>query len=160
MILNGTATLTSTGSISYTPSTGFFGTDEFLYSATDPDGASANATVSITINSVNIAPIAVDDAIDTDEEVAVNISVTANDSDPDGLRADLVIASLGTPLNGTATRLSDSVVTYEPDTGFVGSDTFDYSIEDLDGATASAFITVNVEAVTGPPVNPGPGGIP
>ena len=59
---NGTLVLNLDGSFTYTPNTNFFGQDTFAYRATDPRLVSNNiATVTITVNPVNDAPLGFDD---------------------------------------------------------------------------------------------------
>lgn len=59
---NGTLVLNLDGSFTYTPNTDFFGQDTFTYRVTDPRLVSNNtATVTITVNPVNDAPLAFDD---------------------------------------------------------------------------------------------------
>jgi len=53
--------------------------------------------------------------------------------------------------SGSVTH-NGSSVTYTPDAGFVGSDSFDYSIDDGYGGTASATVSVTVTAQNQPPV--------
>jgi VCBS repeat-containing protein len=50
---SGTLTLNSNGSFTYTPNTGFSGTDSFTYTATDGVNTSAPATVTITVTSTS-----------------------------------------------------------------------------------------------------------
>ena len=57
-VVNGSLTLYSDGTFTYTPNTNFTGTDSFTYEVSDGNGDTAQATVSITINSVNDTPIA------------------------------------------------------------------------------------------------------
>jgi VCBS repeat-containing protein len=59
---NGTLVLNLDGSFTYTPNTDFFGQDTFAYRVTDPRLVSNNtATVTITVNPVNDAPLGFDD---------------------------------------------------------------------------------------------------
>jgi PKD repeat protein len=53
---SGTAAVDAGGTITYTPTANFSGTDSLTYTATDPSGASSTATVTITVNPVNDAP--------------------------------------------------------------------------------------------------------
>jgi VCBS repeat-containing protein len=53
---NGDLTLNADGSFSYTPDTGWFGTDSFTYKANDGVDDSAATTVSLTINAGNEGP--------------------------------------------------------------------------------------------------------
>ena len=54
---NGTVTLNANGSFTYLPATNFHGTDTFTYQATNSLVASAPTAVSITVSSVNDAPL-------------------------------------------------------------------------------------------------------
>lgn len=56
-VTNGTLVLDSTGGFTYTPNTGFFGTDSFTYVAFDGADNSAPATVTITVNQVGAPAI-------------------------------------------------------------------------------------------------------
>ncbi|MBI4261069.1 MAG: S8 family serine peptidase [Actinobacteria bacterium] len=86
-------------------------------------------------------PVAADDFAETDEEVAVSIDVLANDADPDG--DPVAIAGAGPAANGTVT-VSGDAIEYAPALDFAGTDSFSYTIEDPDGNTASATVTVTV----------------
>ena len=56
---NGSLTFPGDGSFVYTPNTNFNGGDSFTYTAADGEWTSNVATVSITVNAVNDAPVAV-----------------------------------------------------------------------------------------------------
>src|SRR4029077_13045546 len=59
----------ATGAFTYTPSANFWGSDSFTYKARDSRGAESGvATVSLTVNEVNDAPVAADDAATTNED--------------------------------------------------------------------------------------------
>src|SRR5207244_4686978 len=73
----------ATGAFTYTPSANFWGSDSFTYRARDSrDADSGVATVSMTVNEVNDAPLASDDAATTNEDTAVSGNVLTNDTDP------------------------------------------------------------------------------
>jgi hypothetical protein len=99
----------------------------------------------------NTAPAAADDAAETNEGVAVTVDVLANDSDADG--DALVIDAISQPGNGTAV-LQDGAVTYTPAAGFVGIDSFTYTVVDGRGGSAEATVTVTVREVA--PLNQPP----
>ncbi|MCG7877809.1 MAG: Ig-like domain-containing protein, partial [Candidatus Thiodiazotropha endolucinida] len=66
---NGTVTIDPvSGNPIYTPDADFNGTDTFTYTIDDGNGGTDTATVTVTVGAVNDAPVAVDDAIDTDED--------------------------------------------------------------------------------------------
>ena len=139
---NGTATVNADGTITYTPRTGYTGTDSFDYTISD-GSATATATVTVTVNPTAPAgPVANDDNAETTRNRAVAINVLANDFDPDG-DALTVQSSTTTPANGTTTVNADGTITYTPTTGFVGTDSFDYTVSD-GLASASAAVTVQV----------------
>ena len=103
---NGSLTLNANGSFDYTPDQDFSGADTFTYHANDGSDNSNVATVTITVNAVNDAPVANDDATATSENFAVNIDVLLNDSDVDGtLDVSSVTVTLG-PTNGSASLTS------------------------------------------------------
>ncbi|GAB4372591.1 MAG: hypothetical protein Kow0042_15990 [Calditrichia bacterium] len=144
-----------TGDVTYTPDPNYFGTDMFTYTVDDNQGATSNeATVYITINSVNDPPVAVDDAATTAEDTPVDIDVLANDYDPDGT-LDLTTVTVVMPAaNGTTVvNPTTGVVTYTPNPGFSGSDQFTYTVKDNEGATSNeATVSITVTSVNFPPV--------
>ena len=90
------------------------------------------------------APVAEDDAATTAADTPVTIAVLANDSDPDG--DPLTVGDLSDPAHGSAAVNPDQTVTYTPDPGFVGSDSFTYEACDPDGQCDGATVGVEVEA--------------
>ncbi len=145
---NGVVTCTGT-SCRYVPDSGFVGTDTFTYTVSDGQGGTATGTVTVTVTSgpaANRAPIANPDSGTTPQGQAVVVPVTANDTDADG---DALTASAPTtPANGTATCTATSC-TYTPNAGFVGTDTFSYTVSDGQ-ATSTALVTITVTAVNQP----------
>lgn len=140
---NGAVSVMGNGIVRYAPDAGFAGQDSFQYTIRDPGGASAVANVMVTVQPPNRPPIAANDTRQTFHEVPVNIPVLDNDSDPDG--DALAVQSVEDPLHGTASVAADGTVLYVPESGFVGIETFAYTIGDGRGGTASATVTVTVE---------------
>ena len=94
--------MTSDGSLQYTPNPNFHGADSFTYRASDGQAESDPATVNITVEAVNDAPVAVDDSYTVHEDEPLIIGaggLLENDTDVDGdtLTAVLVDA----PAHGT-----------------------------------------------------------
>ncbi len=144
--VNGSVTVETDGTVTYTPTAGFSGSDSFTYQASDGTDLSNVATVSVTV--ANQAPVAVDDSTSTDAGQPVNVDVLANDSDPDG--DVLSVTNLSTPANGSVTVETDGTVTYTPGSGFSGVDTFTYQASD--GTDVSNVATVSVTVANRAPV--------
>jgi VCBS repeat-containing protein len=150
-VTNGALTLNADGSFTYTPAANFFGTDSFTYVANDGTDDSNVATVTITVNSVNDLPVAVDDnATVLEDSGATSIDVLANDTDVEDVPAGLTVTNVTQPANGT-TAIVGNAVTYTPDANFNGADQFDYVVTDSDGATDTATVFVTVTAVNDAP---------
>ena len=73
----------------------------------------------------------------------VTVNVLANDTDPDGDALSVIATT--TPANGTVAVNAGGTVTYTPAAGFVGTDTFTYTVADPDGLTDTATVTVAVQ---------------
>jgi outer membrane protein OmpA-like peptidoglycan-associated protein len=114
----------------------------------------ANTTLG-PVEFINRAPVAVNDTLTVQSgSPATVVNVLANDSDPDNDR--LTVTAVGTPANGS-TAIVAGGVSYTPRAGFVGTDTFSYTISDGNGGTAQATVTVTVtERPIPPPLNRAP----
>ncbi len=142
--MNGSIELSPDGSFTYTPTQDFSGIDTFTYVASTVGASSNLATVQIIVESVNRAPVAVDDEYVTDEDVPIDEieGVLINDFDPDG---DPITARLvDMPLDGTVNLRPDGTFVYEPGFDFAGTDSFTYVANDgeLDSNLATATIEV------------------
>lgn len=148
----GTVLINTDGTLTYIPDADFFGTDSFTYTVTDNlKGGTDTATVTVTVTPVDgDAPVAVDDTASTDTDAAVTIDVISNDVDPDG--GVITVTSADGATNGTIVINGDGSVTYTPDAGFEGTDSFDYTITDSDGLTDTATVNIDVlAAAVAPP---------
>ena len=81
---NGTLSGTAPN-LTYTPNTDYNGPDSLTFTVDDGEFTSAEATVSITVNAENDAPTATAQLVSTDEDVAINITLTGSDQDGDTL---------------------------------------------------------------------------
>lgn len=82
-------------------------------------------------DSENTAPVAVDDSLDTARDTSLVIlaaDLLGNDIDADG--DTLNITEVAQPTNGTLVDNGDGTFTYTPAAGFIGTDTFRYTISD------------------------------
>lgn len=154
---NGTPTNPSDDRIRYTPNANFFGTGVVVYQISDGKGGTDTANLTVTVNSVNDAPVANDDTATTNEDVAVTVTVQSNDSDVDGdpLTLSIVSATNGTAVvdnNGTPSNLADDKVRFTPTANFFGTGTVVYGVADGKGGSDTATITLTVNSVNDIPV--------
>ena len=145
---NGTAACTASA-CTYTPAAGFLGTDTFTYTVADGFGGTDTATVTVTVTAAPDAPPQpADDAASTPAGSPISIAPLANDTDPDG--DPLAVSTWTQPASGTV-ACSASTCVYTPNTGFVGTDSFGYTVDDGRGGTASATVVVTVTPSGAPP---------
>ncbi len=155
----GTATLTS-GVVSYDPAgdfeflgAGIAAHAEFDYTITDANGATDTATVFVTIEGANDAPIAPDAAVTFSEDgPGATVSVTPTDPENDAV----TIASTGGTPTGSVT-LVGGLITYDPNGAFeslavgeTSTDSFTYDVSDGKGGFDTGTITVTINGVNDP----------
>jgi len=144
---NGSVTISGTNVI-YLSATNRFGVDNFTYTVTDGHGGSATGAVSVTITSVNDAPVAANDSATTLEDIPVTVPVLVNDRDVDG--DTLTVQSVTQGTNGTAT-ISGTNVIYRPATNWNGLDAFAYVASDGRGGSATGRVSVTALATNDAP---------
>lgn len=101
-------------------------TEFFSFTVSDQNGATVTVSPTITISGVNDAPVAVDDAITTDEDAAIQIDLAAGASDPDDPELSFIIAESGGVLG-----FADAVVE------FSGSGDAQAAVGESDSVTVS-----------------------
>ena len=141
---NGTATPSGT-SIIYTPMVGYFGPDNFTYTATGPGGTSAPATVTVTVATPG-APVVAAASASTAYGAPTAIDLSGSIT---GIYTSLALAS------GSAhgvISVSGDVVTYTPAAGYFGADSFTYTATGPGGTSAPATVTVTVATPGAPTV--------
>ncbi|MBP1240126.1 hypothetical protein ABID92_002940 [Frigoribacterium sp. PvP120] len=133
----GTTRLGTDGRVVYTPADGFSGVETFGYTIVDAAGQTSSTTVSVTVT-----PTASPDARRTVSGQQTVFSLMG-DVRGRGLR----LLSVSAPAHGTATSTTDGWVTYVPDAGFSGVDTFSYRVADDSGQERESTVTVTVSPV-------------
>lgn len=125
--VHGTLSLSHSGAFVYTPVAGYSGPDAFVYRASD-GVATSDATVSLTVQPANAAPVTVADTYNGSGGHAIVVpapGVLGNDTNPrDGA---LTVTVSRAPQNGVLQLGSDGGFTYTPNPGFYGSDNFVYT---------------------------------
>jgi hypothetical protein len=139
------------GSVTYTPSLNFFGVDTFQYVLTDSVGQVSNVvTVTVNVVFVPVGPTANGDDFALLQGTSRAINVVANDVPANGTTinpASVVITTA--PLHGTAVPNATGNVTYTPVVGYVGADSYAYTVKNNAGIASNAA-TVNVVVEGGP----------
>jgi len=129
--------------VTYTPNAGFSGPDSFQVKAQGSVGGPATDTVSLTV-SPPTAPSCSGDSATTAYQTAKTVTFTCTGT---GLTYSLVSG----PSHGTLGAINGDQVTYTPNAGFSGTDSFQVQATDVAGQTATDTVTVTVAAAIGPP---------
>ncbi|MFN8470148.1 MAG: Ig-like domain-containing protein [Caldilineaceae bacterium] len=133
----------------YTPNLNYFGPDSFTFKANDGTLDSNVATVNITVNAVNDAPLATNVSASTPQDTPVNINLTASDVEGNPLTYSVVTG----PAHGTVSSGTGSARTYTPAAGYVGADSFTFKANDGTADSNVATVNINVTAIANvPPV--------
>jgi hypothetical protein len=113
-------------------------------SGADDSAASEPETREPDGNGIDDPPVAVDDPVTARAGSSVPVQVTVNDYDPDG--EAIAVAEVGVPGHGSVDIGTATTVVYTPDPGYVGIDTFDYTIVDGNGTPATATVIIELLA--------------
>jgi len=135
--------------LTYIPETNFNGSDSFTFKVNDGIVDSNEATVTITVNDMNDAPVAMDDSsyiVSEDSTLIIPTiaGVLNNDSDADS--DPLTAIKVTEPAHGSVTLNSDGSFTYTPALNYHGADSFTYKANDslTDSNTATVMIAVTM----------------
>ncbi len=147
--VHGTLTIeNATGQFTYHPLPDFNGRDSFSFTATNDNGISNTATITITVNPLNDPPVAQTASFATDEDTALSGQLNASDIDGDTLNYALVAQ----PGSGTVTVNANRTFTYTPTGNANGTDTFTFKVSDGTADSNTATISITVNPVNDPPV--------
>ncbi|SER06556.1 VCBS repeat-containing protein [Nitrosomonas sp. Nm51] len=169
--LGASVTVNADGTFDYDPNGQFESlddtestTDSFAYTLSDGNGGTDTATVSITINGVNDAPVAQPDSVSTDEDTILNGNVLNDngngaDSDVEGDVLSVTAENITTAAGALVTLNADGTFSYDPNGQFEALndgksavDSFTYTLSDGD-LTDTETVTVTVNGITDVPVN-------
>jgi hypothetical protein len=132
-----------TSNVTYTPNQDFTGADKFEFKVNDGKVDSKTGNVSITVNPTsNHAPTANNQSVVTSIDKPISIILSASDKDNDNLSAKIQSG----PVHGTLSSINENTgeVTYTPKSGFVGTDSFRFKVNDgkVDSKTGNVSIVV------------------
>ena len=134
--------------VTYTPTLNYNGEDSFTYKAYDGNADSDVATVSVTVNPVNDAPVVDAQSVSVNEDGTLTITVTGTDVDnPD---APYVSFEISAPVtHGTLVPVGPVVLAstahysqqflYAPDSNYNAPDSFQFKMTSPVDGTLSGF---------------------
>ena len=131
----------------FEPQPDFIGNAGFSFTATDDNGSeSSPALLNIPVTAPeNSPPKANDLDVATKPETPIKIAVLRNDSDPNDNLNPNSLTIVGQPSNGKIqVDLKTGEVTYTPNAGFEGQDSFIYQICDTNNLCDTAIVTITV----------------
>ena len=159
--IHGTLTIGANGSYTYTPVLGYVGTDVAKYIVCNTAGLCDTASLflnvlDVPVANVNSTPIAQNDNGVTYVNMALTGNVLTNDIDPEKNTLTVNTTPLSMPTNGTLVLNADGTYVYTPVAGFVGTDSFQYTVCDNGSPSQCTTATVSIEVLnntTGGSVN-------
>jgi predicted MPP superfamily phosphohydrolase len=149
----------NTGSVVYTPKSGYTGNDGFTFTANDKSSTSNTANVSISVNPatpvntppvntppVNTPPVAKSESVTTNRDMAASINLDATDKDGDSLTYSLT----SSPKQGSLSSFDKNTgtVVYTPKSGYTGNDGFTFTANDKSSTSNSAKVSITVNSVS------------
>jgi hypothetical protein len=125
--------------LTYTPAAGYSGADSFSFVVDDGQATSEAALVEIAVNAVNQAPLA-----EAQSLVAFSgrpLEIVLSGSDPDGDPLTYTISL--NPEHGTLSGTGPDLI-YTPDPGYVGADSFTFTVSDGELVSPEAAVSIEV----------------
>ena len=131
----------------YTPNPDYYGSDNFTFRASDGILTSAEATISLSILSVNDIPNAIGQTIAAVVRVPTAIVLAGSDKESSSFTYKIT----RTPTKGVLSGVAPNLV-YTATAGSTGSDSFSFRVNDGSDESADAEVRVALTADNLPPV--------
>ena len=137
---HGTVAMLNDGTIRFVPDADFDGAASFHYTVADDEGATMTGTATVQLAGVNDAPVTYGESIAIDEDTVLTLktALLANDADVDTPHGALGIVGVGAFEHCTASLSADGSVSFVPEPDYSGAASFDYTVGDGAGGSATA----------------------
>ena len=168
---HGTATVTSSGAVIYTPDTNYSGSDAFIYTVSD-GLLTSSAPVTLDVRFGNIPPVATSDFYgNTTAPVSMSTAecllagaapcedtlftvaapgILANDTDVE--HDPLTVSLVTIPAHGTLTLSANGAFSYQPVLNYSGPDAFAYKANDGTSDSNVATVQLLIHQVNDAPI--------
>jgi LPXTG-motif cell wall-anchored protein len=146
--MHGSLTINENGTFEYIHDGSETTSDSFTFRVFDGTLYSPAATVNITVNPVNDAPVANPDSFTVNEGGTFNGTLTGSDPEDD----ELTFSVVDLPLNGSLVINADGTFTYIHDGSETLSDSFTFRVYDGQLYSTGALVKVTINSVNDAPV--------
>ena len=133
------------GEIVFTPDLNYSGAASFTYTVSDGAGGTGQATINMTFNAVNDAPVVNGELVWGKRNVSYTLTQAAllvNDTDVE-TPASIRVSAIGNVQHGTAVLNADGSVRFTPEAGYAGRGSFEYVVQDPEGASSTATAQID-----------------
>ncbi len=141
--LNGTFSVNTSGIVTYIPKDGFSGKDNFNYILRTFDGFESEPIAVI----VNVKPSGTTDNVGAVNNSPVSIDVKINDVS----KTNTIVQINSNPLKGSVNVNSSNIITFTPNPGYSGNDTFTYVLKTPDGLISDPITVTLTSKPAGSP---------
>lgn len=117
---HGTATMSLTGALTYTPTPDFNGTDSLDVRVSDSAGAQTTGTIAITVNALDDAPVVTTTQLAVNEDTVLHSQLAGTDVEGDTFSYVLAFS----PTHGNVVMDASGSLTYTPSPDYFGPDEF------------------------------------
>ncbi len=124
------------------------GSASLIVKVEDPNGGSDSQTFTLTVSSVNDAPVAQAASLEAIEDQSLEITLVATDVDSQ----DLTYSLVSTASNGELSTITDGKLTYKPNLNYHGTDSFTFQAKDEKLVSETKTIDIIVTAVNDLPM--------
>ncbi|PTQ72176.1 retention module-containing protein [Pseudomonas sp. GV071] len=146
---NGSVTVNTNGTFTYTPAANYNGPDSFTVTVSDGKGGTVDSVISVGVTPGNDAPTTANQSLSTAEDTPLTGAVTGNDIDGDSLTYTLATG----PANGSLTLNANGTFTYTPSANYNGNDSFTVKVADPSGAFVNSVISIGVTPTNDAPTS-------